>query len=119
MLTGFLYRLCRTRGGIGRTSAVPLTRICKTQTVVVGDSIVHPNAIFVVDTVAAVGGFVTVSRTLLSKWMVSLMLHLPVTRSIGIGVRRVYSQFAMIIDDASARITRSIFVLSPTAHQLS
>ena len=34
-------------------------------------------------------------------------------------VRSVDAQFAMIVDDAAARITRAIFVLSPAAHQLA
>ena len=118
VLAGVLRGLRRACRGICGAGGVPLSRVCQTQAVVIGDGIVHADSVFVVDTIAAVAGLVAVGHALSVEGMVGLMLHLSVTRAIGVGVRCVYTQLAMVIDDAATRIAGVIFVLPPTAHQL-
>ncbi len=119
MLSGVLYRLRRACRGIGGAGAVPLTGICQTEVVIFADGIVHTDMVLMVDAVAAVAGLVAVGHALAIKRMVGLVLHLPVASAVGEHVRCVYAQFTVIIDDAATRISSTVLVLSPTAHQLS
>ncbi len=86
---------------------------------VVADSIVESDAVVMVGAITTVAGLVAVRHTLAAKRMVGLMFHLSVACAMGKHIRSVNAQFAVIIGDAAASISRTVFVLPPAAHHLS